>query len=167
MKIVYINGYKGETSSKVNTLEKMLGETITRGIYIYSNNEEDTDANIKHIKEVCADADLIIGSSTGAYIARHIAHYYNLPLISLNPVIDLEETFNKIGVKAPSLLKYRLDDNYLLEELVLLNKDDELIDYKPTVELRHNCRVYEKGGHRFENLTETKEEMLDFIRRIF
>jgi predicted esterase YcpF (UPF0227 family) len=54
-----------------------------------------------------------------------------------------------------------------LEELVILSKDDEIIDYKDTLEKYSNCVVLESGGHRLENIEDVKEEIQEFVNRIF
>lgn len=159
MKIYYINGYKGENSEKSHEFEKMLGVNIQHVVYKYG------ETKYEDIVEKVKDADLIIGSSTGAYIARSICESYNITLISLNPVINLENTFAKLNVKEPILPKPKFSK---LSELVLLNKDDELIDYKEALSLfKNQCKVFEKGGHRFLNLKQTKEDVLEFIKYLF
>jgi len=157
MNIIYINGYKGEKSSKAKKLSKLLHLDIEHVVYNFDKN------NIDEITEKSKKADIIIGSSTGAFIGRIIAEKYDIPLISLNPVVDLEKTFRKIGVPVPDIpspIYARIG------QLNLVNKDDDLIDYTETVSTFPNCKIYEKGGHRFSNLEETKEDILNFIKTL-
>lgn len=162
MKVAYINGFKGENSSKPKKLSKILGLTVDHIVYDYNKN------NIQKIEDKAKNYDVIIASSTGAYIARSIAEKHNIALISLNPVINLEKTFKKLNVKVPDIPKPNYD--ILLEEIVLLNKDDELIDYREAEEIfkkKNQCKVYEKGGHRFENLEEVAEDIKEFLKFLF
>jgi len=127
MNIVYINGYSEGTytGTKYKTLSTLLNEKITLVEYKYKDN------NIKEIEEKIKNADLVIASSTGAYLARNICYKHNLPLIALNPVINLEETFNKIGVDVPKIPN---GNNKNLRELILVSEDDELINPLKTLE---------------------------------
>ena len=156
MKIYYINGYNGENSNKPKILENMLNTEIKHIVYDYSKN------NIKEIEELSKDADLIIASSTGAYIARTICFNHNIPLVSLNPVIDLDKTFKKLNVKTPNIP--RLPDNYLLSEIVFVTEDDELIDHRETfLKFPTRTKIY-PGTHRFETLNLIKNDLLEFIK---
>ncbi len=162
MKIYYINGYDGENSIKPKQLSQILETEVQHIIYNYKEN------NILEIANKCKDADLIIASSTGAYIARKICFDNTIPLISLNPVTNLEETFKKLGIPKPKIEE--LPKNYSLCELILINKDDELIDYKTTsAQFPNKSKVFETGGHRFENILDedVKEAIKDFLKYIF
>ena len=159
MKVYYINGHMGDQSNKPQKLEKMLDMKITHIKFIYGVT------SFESIEEQCKDADILIGSSTGAYIARVIAEKYNISLISLNPVLAIKETFEKIGVPPPNIPKPKWDH---LSELVLINEDDELIDSLETEKIFYSqCKVYKQGGHRFENLEETKDDILSFIKFLY
>lgn len=163
MKIAYINGYKGEKSKKYSELSKILNINIDHIVYKYSEN------NIDEIKEQAKDYDIIIASSTGAYIARDICFELNIPLISLNPVIDIFETFGKIGEPAPNIKPHNFAK--VLEEIVFLNKDDELVDYNKSKELfdkKNTWTVsFNKGTHRFNNLVDTKDYIFSFLNKVY
>jgi len=161
MKILYINGYKG-SNKKAKILEKMLNCKID-----YICVDYDKDIAYQNIENKAKDYDLIIGSSTGSYLGRSICEKNNIPLISFNPVVDINDTFNKLKVPPPNLPK---PDFLCLEELVLLNKDDELIDWQKTalkLNNQSNVVLHEKGGHRFENIEETKESILSFLKFLY
>ncbi len=94
-------------------------------------------------------------------MARRAAAKYNIPVISLNPVIDLKKTFNDLGVKVPNIP----ETNELLSELVFVNKDDELINPNDTIKKYNDrCIIFKKGGHRFTNISETIPYIMNFIR---
>jgi len=161
MKIAYVNGYNisNYKGTKHIFLSKALNEDIKLVEYRYKDN------NIKEIDNKIKDMDLVIASSTGAYLARHICYKYNIPLISLNPVIDLKTTFSKIGVEVPNI---KDGINLSLQELILLNEDDELIDYRLTKDLFYTQTVvFKEGTHRFYNLEETVPYIKEFMDRLF
>jgi uncharacterized protein with ATP-grasp and redox domains len=91
MKIGYINGVSltPTKSSKIKKLEKILGTPIDWIKYEYLKD------NSKEVQERIKEYDLIISSSTGSHIARLGCYNFNVPLISINPVIDLKKTFRK------------------------------------------------------------------------
>jgi len=159
MKIFYINGYKGENSNKPKILSEMLNNDVTHIKWIYDVTPySDIENEVKN-------ADLIIGSSTGSYIARSICEKHNIPLVSYNPVIDINETFNKLNVTVPNIKK---PDFSLLDEIIFLNEDDELIDYKKTkLKFPNQTIVFKKGGHIFNNLNDTKEHLINFIKFLY
>lgn len=165
MKILYINGYKG-SCKKAKILSEFLGP-VDCDIIDYDNFD------FEKVYEKAKNYDLIISSSTGSYLGRCISEKNNIPLISMNPVIDLEDTFRKLNANPPNppnppkIPKPNFD---CIEELVLLNKNDELIDYKKTIERLKNQSeiiVYDKGTHRFENIKDVKDDILNFIKFLY
>ena len=159
MKILYMNGYKGSTN-KARILEKIIKKPVDANLIDYDNFD------YEKVEENAKNYDLIIGSSTGAYVARNICEKYNIPLISINPVIDINKTFDKLGVKAPKIPKPEFLN---LEELVLLGSNDTLINYKDTKKkLKNKAKiVIKESDHRFGNLINTKKEILDFIKFLY
>ena len=164
MNIIYINGYNGENSSKPSQLEE-LGFNVKHIKIKYTNgffNKETINSIIEEIKEF--KADFIIASSMGSYIARFFANELNIPLISLNPVIDYKETLSKIGVQDLELPK--IFTNYPIEHYVICNSDDELIDVNSTINYYHNKSkiiILEKGGHKMNNFKEVMIEIKSII----
>jgi len=158
MKIAYINGYnpnKIYKGTKHIELSNYLNNKVDLIEYKYYDN------NLEEIEEKAKDYDLIIASSTGAYLARNICYKHNILLVSLNPVIDLEHTFKKLNVPKPNIPN-GIDKS--LKELILVNKDDELIHYKNTLDLfGTRVKVLDKGTHRFYNLEEGSKYIKEFI----
>ena len=166
MKIVYINGFGGENSNKPKVLSNMFDCDVYHLKLKFDNGTINTDYLDCYFED--NDVDLIVGSSTGAYIARYYADKFNTPLISINPVIDYKKTFDRIGYTLELEEKFQNLNNLSLSNLILLNEDDELIDYKDTLEeLKGYFKVYPKGGHRFENLLDTKKDIYDFLKYLF
>ena len=161
MKIAYIGGYKG-TGHKAEKLSKMLNIDIKPVILDYDIFD---DKKYKEIENEVKDSDVIIGSSTGSYLARSICEKHNIALISLNPVICIRDTFKKLGVTPPKIKKPKFS---LLDEIIFLNKDDEIINYEQTLnKFSNQCVVFEKGGHQFSNVEMLKDYILDFIKFLY
>ncbi len=173
LKIAYINGYKGENSNKPSILSELLGINIDH-IKIEYNSKylgdilKDVETSIETKKY-----DLIIASSTGAYLARYYCDKYNIPLVSINPIIDLNVLYKiaeeKEIVKIISNFVHKTNtaetaettETEHLVEVILINEDDELISSNKTVEFCENnnimYKLYKNGGHRFTNLSDVNE----------
>jgi len=159
MKILYINGYNG-TKNKSIILSKILNANVDCKLIDYDNFE------YKEFEIFAKNYDLIIGSSTGAYLGRVICEKFNIPLISINPVINLEKTFKKLNAKVPNIPKVEF---LCLEELVLLGINDDLIDpYKTKEKLKNHSKIiFKDADHKFSNLEDCENEIIEFIKYLF
>lgn len=150
MKIVYINGYRGTQSNKPSILSQELSYDIKFIQVDYDNLNNKIYAKIE---ENIKDIDIVISSSTGSYLARKICEDYSKILVSYNPVIDIETTFQRLDAQVPKLPIPKFSS---LNELIFVNEDDALIDYKNTLEkFKEKVKVFKVGGHRFKNIKET------------
>ena len=163
--IYYINGWNGKNSTKAKKLTQYLHTEVKH--LVFDNN------NYNEIKKIIGknalDIDMLITSSTSSYIAQRLCYENNIKLVSINPVIDIHNTFNKMGEKIPEDIPIN-DCLYGISQLVLINKDDTLIDWNQTFELYKNnyhVEVFEKGGHKSENLEEMSRYIVKYIDAIF
>jgi len=88
--------------------------------------------------------DLLIGSSMGGYVAHEFAKAFNLPAILLNPAIH-SRSFE------PDLDTFILgfDTKFIERQIVLLGKNDEVIDPEITKKILGDDRRFdiEEGEH--------------------
>jgi len=146
-------------SDKPRILSEYLGREVKFIPIDYTKNN-----NYEELSTILQDADFIIASSTGAVFGRYVAHKYNISLISLNPVISIEKTFTKMGVPVPLIP----DSDAVLSEIVFINKDDGLINYRDTLKkYKKRAVVFNVGGHGFFNLIETIPPMKKFMKENF
>lgn len=134
-------------SLAINTLEQLIES--------YLNLDEDV---------------YLVGSSLGGYFSIYLANKYNLKAVLINPAIYPYETLDKIGFannyydyasfevtkEHLSYLK-SIEVEYLNNEsnfLVLLQEDDEVLDFNDAVEKLPNSElVIEEGGsHSFDDI---------------
>jgi len=163
--IYYINGWNGENSIKAKKLTQYLGTEVKHLVFDNYNYNE-----IKEfIEQHTLDIDMLITSSTSSYIAQRLCCENNIKLVSINPVIDIHKTFKKMGEKVPANIPIN-KTLYSISQLILINKDDTLIDWNQTFELYKNnyhVEVFKKGGHRAENLEEMSKYIMESINAIF
>jgi predicted esterase YcpF (UPF0227 family) len=148
MKIAYINGFNGQNSSKAEWLKKHFNAT-----HIVLENHLNIDEVCKKLKLL--KPDIVIASSTGGYIADR-CEYDEGVFIYLNPLVEIDRLKTNYGVDVDYVKSKKV---YPKKRIVLLNKDDELLDYKKAKEYykNDNLFLFEKGGHRFKNLDDLKE----------
>ena len=164
MKIVYINGFIGENSTKPQQLSQILNEDIEHLKLTFNKGEINEQVLDKYFEIEHTNIKYIIGASIGSYIARYYAHKYSLPLISLNPIVEIEKTFSSLNYELKLSDKFQDVNNLLVKNLIFLNKDDKLIDFKQTYKCfsqKSKIILFNKGGHEFTNLNEIKIESIE------
>jgi len=125
--------------------------------------------------------DMIIGSSLGGFYATYMAELYALKAILINPATQPHITLQKdvgrfknfcTGESFDFLVSY-LEDLHTISKnplygkyLVLLQSEDEVLDYKLAQELyqKHKVVVEFGGTHQFENIEEYFSLIEAFIR---
>jgi predicted esterase YcpF (UPF0227 family) len=124
----------------------------------------------------------LVGSSLGGFYATHLAEKYGLKAVLVNPstqpwkTLDLWKGFVKhyhdlshFEWTQTHIQTLRALDPYPVKEprnyLLMLQKDDELLDYRIALETYRGARtiVEEGGGHTYEGF----EKHLDTIGEFF
>jgi len=183
--IIYIHGFGSSgVSSKANILKEKLKEfddLIAPSLSYIPELAIDTlkqlISSYKKYENV-----YLIGTSLGGYYATYLAEYFNIPAILINPAINPTETLRKQTLLGrinhydnsrftwglnylEQLKQYETNnmnnDNYML----LVQKGDRVLDYKEAVDkLKKSFTIIEEGGtHRFENIENHIESMIDFF----
>jgi len=117
------------------------------------------------------DIGLLVGSSLGGFYAGYLAEMYSMKAVLINPSIHPYETLSPYtGIQKrfcdgmpflfetayldvlKGLVSVPCNGNYL----VLLQSEDEVLDYTKAKEAYKNHRVIVEygGNHRFENITD-------------
>ncbi len=166
--IIYIHGFAScADSNKVKILKEYFKDV--KAIDLPPSPLE----TIKILSDFAKPSNILIGSSLGGYYAMYLAEKFGLKAVLINPSLKPYKTLKKyIGTQ------YRYCDNqpfewkkeYLKElkklktkpkrgnYLVLLQSNDEILNYKKTLKTfkkRPNAKVVVEygGNHRFENLS--------------
>lgn len=180
--IIYIHGFGSSgQSGKANLFRE----------YFKKNNIEYIAPSLSYIPELAVTTleELInsysnvslIGSSLGGFYSIYLAEKYRLKAVLINPAVKSEKTLKKhieLKNRAESyydgscfewreshldmLKKYVVEKPTIGEYLLMLNKRDEVLDYRDALEkLADAKKIIEEGGsHRFENI----EKYLEKIR---
>lgn len=127
---------------------------------------------LEQLIESYADVTLV-GSSLGGFYAIYLAEKYGLKAVLINPAVDSSNTLKRVlnmGDTATNyydnteftwnenhvemLLKYRVDEVRNGEYLLLLQKADDILDYRDAVvKLPHAKSIIEEGGtHPFDGI---------------
>jgi len=147
IKIAYINGYNGRNSNKAKILKQKYNAT-----HIVLKNKLNIDKVCKKLKKL--KPDIVVASSTGCYVADR-CKYDKAIFIYLNPLTEIE-FLEKLGANISHLKK---TPTYKKNRIVLLNKDDELLDYKKAKQFYkdENVFIFKSGGHKFNNIEKLYE----------
>lgn len=123
----------------------------------------------------------LMGSSLGGFYSIYLANKYNLKAVLINPAIYPYKTLSKVGTATNyyDLSTFECNENHLnsLKNfevatiknqenfLVLLQKGDEVLDYKEALEKLPNAKsiVKEGGNHSFTNFEGCIEEIRNFF----
>jgi len=124
---------------------------------------------IEEIISVCDDVKLI-GSSLGGYYATYLAEKYKLPVVLINPATRSYETLSRSLGRAPNfydsstfewreshlemLKKYESDITDQSKVLLLVQKGDDVLDYREAVKKFSQAEmiVEEGGSHGFDGV---------------
>jgi len=134
-----------------------------------------------------SQAPALLGTSLGAYYARHLGRRHGRPVILLNPSLDPESTLSQaVGENRnfktgrtyqftashlAALRAYACDETQAdPPTLVLLDMGDELLDSAATAKRfqgRPGTRVvcFEGGNHRFAHIGEAMPEIIAHLTR--
>lgn len=123
----------------------------------------------------------LVGSSLGGFYSLYLANKYCLKAVLINPSIYPYKTLDKIGM---SINYYDMSSFEVLNEhihtlktyevknikneknfMVLLQKEDEVLDYNEAVNKLSNSDLYieEGGNHSFENIQRYFKTINDFF----
>jgi len=123
---------------------------------------------------------LLIGSSLGGYYAQYLGYHFSLPVVLINPALNpiplllgsvgeqtnyyTEEVYQLTEEAVYSLEHYAVDAASMKKPvLVLLDKGDELIDYRVALDAyqQHGTvKCFDGGSHRFDHLHAARHLLL-------
>jgi len=180
---IYIHGFGGSGCGVKADLFRTYFKSINKP-FIAPSLSYVPHLAIKTLEEMVASYGgnvNLVGSSLGGFYSIYLAEKYDLKVVLINPSVNPDETLKKVLGMAPNfydnssfewreshlemLKDYKVEAKRQENIFVLLQKGDELLDYKEAVnKLPHAKFVMEEGGsHSFENI----EQYFDEIKKYF
>ena len=168
LKILFLHGFSScGRGNKSKLLKAYFGESGVIAQNLPYSPLEAIEAIEKLIKY--EKIDLLVGSSLGGFYATFLAEKYRLKAVLLNPSTQPWKTLKPyVGIQKRFCDEepFKFKKSYLKEMksltvvpqkgcyLVLLQSDDELLDYTKAQSLynMHHVIVEYGGNHRFENI---------------
>jgi len=177
--ILYIHGFAScGDSNKTKFLRENFPKVLCPDVPV------DPDEAIMFLQKliVANNVSLIIGSSLGGFYAAYLAQKFEIKTVLLNPSTQpfltlapyvgtntffcSGESFEWTKDHVAKLWEYAISKNSIKAPvLVLLQKDDEVLDYTKAAEFYedYDVVIQEGGNHRFENLDEYLDKIRAFI----
>ncbi|MGD8575848.1 MAG: YqiA/YcfP family alpha/beta fold hydrolase [Thiohalophilus sp.] len=177
--IIYLHGFNSSgASAKGQFLREHLDDiTVLTPSYYY--NPTRTVAMLRELIEQSLRLDnnlLLAGSSLGGFYTQYLAREYSLKNVLINPaLLPLDTLENYLGenVNYYTGERYILNREHLaalealdvpqpcesaLPTLLLLDKGDEVLDYRVALGRYHDCAkicLFEDGDHAFQHMPDS------------
>lgn len=181
--IIYIHGFSshglGGKARALRTYYAEKEETFIAPSLSYV--PELAMQTLEELISACGDVKLI-GSSLGGYYALYLAEKYDLKTVLINPSVYPYKTLSKVLGEVPNyydsthfewkrshlemLKQYETTVREQSSIMLLLQKGDEVLDYREAVKKVPDARVHleEGGDHGFVGIERYFDEIADFFR---
>ena len=181
MKILYIHGFGSSSFGKKSEIVKeYFGKenVIAPSLSYIPNLAVDT---LEQLITVFPDIRGVIGSSLGGYYGIYLTNKFKIKSVLINPTIKPYEVLQQAipqGISYFDNSRYDFKQEYLdylknievlqpdiSQSLVLLQKGDEVLDYREalTVFQNGNLILEEGGNHSFENFETKLDKIKGFL----
>jgi len=184
--IVYIHGFGSSGfSNKSKVLKAYFGEDAVFSPSLSYVPELAIDTLNQMLTLLVKTEDVtLVGSSLGGYYATYFSHKFNLKAVLVNPAvfpynslaehIGLNHSYHDssdygfIQAHIDSLKAYEVKETHPQNFLVLLQKGDEVLDYKEAKKKYHDSDliIEEGGNHSYENFESKMERIKTFIHSL-
>ena len=173
--IIYIHGFASSGfGTKAQEFKKYYKDEIiclslpTIPLLAINNLEQIIESYLKLGEKVS-----LIGSSLGGFYSLYLANKYNLKAVLINPALNPKDTLkrfytfgfvkNYYDESRFEITKEQLDSliNFEVKEmknreniLALIQKGDEIIDFKESIKVLENCEIIleDGGNHSFKDI---------------
>ncbi len=182
--IIYIHGFGGSGQGNKAKEFRNYFKSLDIGFIAPSlpYNPELAITTLDELIDSYKDDIYLIGSSLGGFYAMYLSQKIKVKkAVLINPAITPWDTLQRAKGLAPNfydestfawceshlevLKKYEMDDVENIKILLLVQKGDELLDYRQAVNKLGNSKtVIEEGGtHAFEGIDRHFEEIKYFL----
>jgi len=182
--IIYIHGFGGSSKGSKAEVFRKYFKSVDEDFIAPSlpYNPKLAIETLKELIKSYKNEVYLIGSSLGGYYASHLSDMYEVKkVVLINPATKPYETLKRVLGYAPNFYDnttFSWEDKHIkiLEELkndkfdnskfmVLLQKGDELLDYKDALKKYNSSKVIveDGGNHSFENIQNHFEGIREFF----
>ena len=176
--IIYLHGFNSTGNSTKGQFLKDHLPDIPVMTPTYQHDPETAIASLERLVEENLQQNqplMLIGSSLGGYYAQYLVHRYKLKVVLINPALMplvtlhdyLGENTNFYTGETYTLTQAHLDALQALDvpdpcaesvpTLLLLDKNDEVLDYRIAAERYQHCAevvIFDGGDHQFQHMME-------------
>lgn len=159
---VYFHGYRSTSQSeKVTQLRRNFEGLLAPDIPVrFAIAEAYLESYIQNLLDQ-GQFPVLVGTSLGGYWATRMSNRFLVPALVINPSCRPATTLSavELAIEYPDL-----EVDLGIPRMVLLAKDDEVLDYKLALKLFENkaqVKLFEKGGHRFQEINTITENLLE------
>ncbi len=184
--IIYLHGFNSSGNSAKGQFLKHHLPDIPVSTPTYHHDPEIAVTILEQLIEETLQKNpqlTLIGSSLGGFYAQYLAHRYRLKSVLINPALmPLETLYDYLGKNT----NFYTGETYVLTQahlealltldipepcvesvptLLLLDKGDELLDYRLAVNRYQDCAeviIFEGGDHQFQHLPEALAKIRAF-----
>lgn len=181
--IIYIHGFGGSgLGTKAVLFREYFGQKIVAPSLPYQPFLA-IDSLSQIINSISPyEKVFLVGSSLGGYYALYLAHKFALKCVLINPALYPQKTLHNYTGRAISfydesyfdwtslhvkeLAQFEVANPMEIDCMVLLQKGDELLDFKQSAALfRPSClRIEEGGSHAFDGVERYFGEIGEFFQ---
>jgi len=182
--ILYIHGFgsssQGMKSKQFREYFKKKGEGFISPSLSYV--PELAISTLEDIIENCGVDVKLMGSSLGGFYALYLSQKYNLKAVLINPAVNADVTLKRAighGINyydnssyewnayhVKSLETYKTISANQKNIMLLLQKGDDVLDYKEALDLLPDASLHveEGGSHNFDGIERYYEEIREFFK---
>ena len=181
--IIYLHGF-GSTgeSDKAISIKQNLGKDFEILTPTLSTKPNKAIEEIRNLLSESNKSYILVGTSLGGFYADYFSKLTDTPALLINPLVDIEDIKQFIGLnenfKTGKSFHFTENDYKYLQQInkqkthivdnapkiILLAKDDNLLDYKKSLtyfnDSNHYFSIFNEGSHRFNKNEIVKDYIL-------
>ncbi len=187
MKIIYVHGFASTGSAvKAGILRQYFGDDNVLSPTLAVDPDLAIDQLTALIEQLLDqnETPVLVGSSLGGFYSIFLAEKFNLKAALINPAVEAQvrleeavgfhrnwhsnEEFEFKESYLDSLAKYYVNKPDCSHYLLLLQEDDELLDYRQAMEHLSTAQTVVKtgGGHHYNCFVDEMERLADFFELV-
>lgn len=173
MNIIYLHGFRSSKESSTVSSLRAAGLPVICETFDHESLTVFDEIETYHATDLLKEDTILIGASNGGAIALYLSEKYKLPVVLINPRLEVYHTLSKYGVSRAVLDMYALKypDLPLTEGLpreVILGISDTVISPAAAGNAFRHCANVKHvfDGHRLTDYTPVLDAVLRIMDRM-